>query len=107
MWVAATWVIACSTPVRAEPAPVDGAAIYTQHCAGCHDGGMRSFLYRAPRIGTPYWSARLTAVGKDILVTHTRNGVGRMPAQGGAGGLADAQVEAAVDHLLAAPANAD
>lgn len=103
-WRTAALIIACSGPAHAEPeAVVDGAAIYDQHCARCHNAGLSSLLYRAPRIATTYWPARLAAVGRDQLVTNTLSGVGRMPAQGGAGGLSEAKVRAAVGHLLDTP----
>lgn len=85
---------------QSEPLP-DGAAVYAEACARCHDGGLSGLIYRAPRRGSGFWAPRLEAAGYDTLLANTLGGVGRMPAQGGPNGLTDAQVRAALDHLLA------
>lgn len=83
-----------------DPAP-DGAAVYANVCARCHEGGLSGLIYRAPRRGSGFWAPRLEAAGYDALLANTLSGVGRMPAQGGPNGLTDAQARAALDHLLA------
>lgn len=81
---------------------VDGQAVYAARCASCHDSGLslKSLMTRAPRIGSAYWTIRLEAVGFEALVAATLQGRGRMPPQGGAGGVNPAEAEAAVQYLL-------
>ncbi|MDR5866476.1 c-type cytochrome [Halomonas koreensis] len=82
----------------AEPATagIDGAAIYNSVCMACHDTGAAG----APKKGdAAAWAARLEQ-GTETLYDHAINGFNAMPAKGGNPGLSDAEVKAAVDHLL-------
>lgn len=75
-----------------------GQQVYRQACAFCHDKGVAG----APKAGdAAAWGPRL-AQGIDTLYASALQGKGAMPARGGNPALADADVKAAVDHLLAA-----
>lgn len=86
-----------------EAATSDGRAVYERQCASCHDGGFSGRMMRAPRIGTDFWSQREAAIGREQLLTHTLRGYGRMAAQGGPGGVTEAEARAALEHLLSPP----
>jgi cytochrome c5 len=81
-------------------APADsnaGSQVYRQTCAFCHDQGIAG----APRVGDDVvWGPRL-AQGMDALYASAIRGKGAMPARGGNPALADADIEAAVDYILA------
>jgi cytochrome c5 len=86
-----------TAPDTPPPDPAHGQQIYRQACAFCHDKGVAG----APKIGdVAAWSPRL-AQGLDTLYTVALRGKGAMPARGGNPALADADVRAAVDHLVA------
>lgn len=89
-------------PAHAQPPAADGAAVYAESCARCHNGGLTGMMYRAPRIGSGYWAERERVVGSDQLVAHTLDGFGRMAAQGGPEGITEAQARAAVEYMLRA-----
>lgn len=80
---------------------VDGAAVWSDNCEGCHGIGVAG----APIAGDPAaWADRRTK-DKSLLYTHAIEGFfgpkgTMMPARGGNEGLSDAQVKAAVDHML-------
>ena len=83
-----------------DAAPLDiahGQHIYRQACAFCHDRGAAG----APKIGdAAAWGPRL-ALGMEALTASALHGKGAMPAKGGNPALADADVRAAVDYLVA------
>lgn len=96
-------------PAPAVTAPEPGAAapnvadlahgqkIYRQACAFCHDKGVAG----APKTGdAAAWSARI-AQGVDTLHTVAVKGKGAMPAKGGNPALSEADVNAAVDFMVA------
>ncbi|MCE8035315.1 cytochrome c5 family protein [Billgrantia tianxiuensis] len=75
---------------------VDGAGIYGQVCAACHDTGAAG----APRRGEEgEWSERIDQ-GWETLLDHAINGFNAMPARGGNPNLSDEEVAAATAHLL-------
>jgi len=70
--------------------------VYAQTCAACHASGVAG----APKFGVKAdWAARLAA-GRETLLTVALKGKGAMPAKGGNASLSDADVKAAVDHML-------
>jgi cytochrome c5 len=74
-----------------------GKQTYTTTCATCHDAGVAG----APKISDPRaWKARI-AQGKQTLYQHAMNGLGAMPPKGGDPSLSNAQVQAAVDYMVA------
>ncbi len=82
----------------APPAVVKtGAEIVAQACNSCHMSGILG----APKIGDQSaWEGRL-AQGIDSVYLNAINGKGGMPARGGAAGLTDDDVRAAVNDMLA------
>jgi c(7)-type cytochrome triheme protein len=90
----ATWFTMGDARAQSSTSP---AKIYSLRCAPCHDSG----LLGAPRAGdVEQWKPRLAA-GRDTLVANAIKGIRQMPPRGGNPGLSDADVAAAVDHLLA------
>jgi cytochrome c5 len=85
-----------AAPVKVAAGPVDGGAVYSANCGACHAAGVAG----APKTGDKgAWSARI-AQGKDTLYQHAIKGIRAMPAKGGNAALSDAEVKAAVDHLV-------
>jgi cytochrome c5 len=77
-----------------------GETTYNTACAACHAAGVAG----APKLGDKAaWGPRI-AQGNDTLYTHALKGFqgkkGVMPAKGGNASLADADVKAAVDHMV-------
>jgi c(7)-type cytochrome triheme protein len=78
-----------------------GKAVYEKSCALCHAGGVAG----APKFGNAAdWGPRV-ARGAAALYTSALNGTPKgMPARGGNAELKDAEVKAAVDHMMGAVA---
>lgn len=79
---------------------VDGKKVYEGLCQACHGTGAAG----APKAGDKgAWGPRI-AQGKDTLFKHAIAGftgkTGVMPAKGGNPALSDAEVKAAVEHLV-------
>lgn len=92
----------CETAtVAAAPAssgPRSGDEVYNSACAGCHASGALN----APILGNAeQWAARIDK-GVETLYDHAINGFNSMPAKGGNASLSDEEVQAAVDHMVAA-----
>ena len=90
--------LVAAAPVPAEPvdpASIDGAGIYAQVCQACHVSGAAG----APIPGTDLWAERATK-GLETLAYNAINGINAMPAKGGRMDLSDAEVTAAVEHML-------
>ena len=86
----------------AGAAMADGAATYNKACNACHGTGAAG----APKLGDKAaWAARI-AQGNDTQYGHAIKGfkgkTGFMPAKGGWANLSDADVKAAVDHMVGA-----
>lgn len=96
---------AAPAPAAAGPAPVastassaEGKKVYDATCMVCHATGVAG----APKTGDKgAWAPRMAA-GEDTLVKHAIDGLRAMPPRGGNAKLSDAQVRAAVEHMLAA-----
>jgi cytochrome c5 len=72
-----------------------GKSVFNHTCLTCHGNSVLD----APRVGDMHvWQPRL-AQGLDILIQHTLNGHGRMPAKGGDGSLTDYEVSSAVAYV--------
>lgn len=81
---------------KSDGKPRDGASIYNSVCMACHASGVAG----APKAGDKAaWAPRL-AQGKDALYKSALAGKNAMPPKGGAADLSDAELKAAVDHLL-------
>lgn len=79
---------------------IDGKKIYEGLCIACHGTGAAG----APKAGDKSaWEPRI-AQGKGTLFKHAIGGytgkTGVMPAKGGNSALSDAEVKAAVEHLI-------
>lgn len=74
-----------------------GGDVYKASCSVCHATGVAG----APKAGDKAgWGARI-AKGKPLLYDHAIKGFNAMPAKGGNPALADDDVKAAVDYLVA------
>lgn len=96
-----------ATPATSAPAAIpvaavstgkpDGKAVYASACAACHTAGVAG----APKLGDKaIWAVRLKT-GTEALYASAIKGKGIMPAKGGNMALADADVRASVDYLIA------
>ena len=97
-----------ASPAAASPAPAgatggatstaDGKAVYSRACIACHQAGVAG----APKFGDKaVWAARIGG-GMEALYASVLKGKGAMPPKGGQTALADAEVKAAVDYMVAA-----
>lgn len=95
-------LIPAAMPAGAAPAAAGGGeGVYKAACVACHGAGIAG----APKSGDKAaWAARI-AQGKPTLYEHAIKGyigkAGAMPAKGGNSALADADVQAAVDYMVA------
>ena len=97
-------IVAAAIPaagVAVTPAAAGGEGVYKNACVACHGAGIAG----APKVGDKAaWTARV-ALGKPLLYEHAIKGyqgkAGVMPAKGGNAALADADVKAAVDYMVA------
>ncbi len=82
----------------AQSAAVDGESVYAEACMRCHGPGE----YGAPRLGDrASWQPRFHA-GVDHLLDQAIEGLGAMPPRGGRDDLSDAELRAAIVHMLRA-----
>ena len=94
--VAAVTVPAAAT--RTASAGGSGKATYDSVCTVCHAAGVAG----APKFGDKSaWAPRIKT-GLDALHASALKGKGAMPAKGGNPALSDADVQAAVDYMVAA-----
>jgi cytochrome c5 len=95
--IAAGLVALATMGLASTAMAADGKAVYEQTCAMCHAAGVAN----APKLtDKAAWAPRV-ATGKAALVASVKAGKGAMPAKGGNAALADADVAAAVDYILA------
>jgi cytochrome c5 len=88
---------AARTPAGAA-STTTGKTVYDRACVACHLAGVAG----APKFGDKAaWAPRI-ATGTDTLYTSALKGKGTMPPKGGQTALADADVKAAVDYMVAA-----
>jgi cytochrome c5 len=81
----------------APVAAASGESVYKGGCIACHAAGVAG----APKFADKAaWGPRI-AKGKPLLYEHALKGFNAMPAKGGNAALADADVKAAVDYMLA------
>jgi cytochrome c5 len=86
----------------AAPENTAGKSVFNKTCVMCHASGTAG----APKPGDKAdWGPRI-AQGNDTLYKHALEGFtgskGQMPARGGVATLSDADVKAAVDHMVSA-----
>jgi len=86
---------AASTAAASKP---DGAKVYAAGCNACHAAGVAG----APKFGDKAaWAAR-APLGVAALTTAVVKGKGTMPPKGGQMNASEAELRAAVEHMLAA-----
>jgi cytochrome c5 len=101
---AASTLVPAPAPVAAvaaadagKPAAADGKAVYDASCQACHAAGVAG----APKLGDKAaWAPRLAA-GAAALTASAIKGKNAMPPKGGNLALADGDVKAAVDYMVA------
>ncbi len=82
--------------VKSDGKPRDGASVYNSVCMACHASGAAG----APKAGDKAaWAPRI-ATGTAALIKSATNGKNAMPAKGGNPDLTDAEIKAAVEHLI-------
>ena len=82
----------------AAPAAASGKSTFDAICSACHGTGVAG----APKFGDKAaWAPRIKT-GIDALHASALKGKGAMPPKGGNPSLADADVKAAVDYMVAA-----
>ena len=92
----------CAGGQAAPQAPVaamSGSDVYGRFCRTCHDAGLND----APKVGdAEAWAPRL-AKGNEALLTSTKEGFnnGLMPAMGLCMSCSDAELQAAIDFMIA------
>jgi cytochrome c oxidase subunit II len=94
--VAAAETTSAAAAAAAAAGPVDGKKTYDGLCAACHGMGIAG----APKVGDKgAWAPRI-AQGPATLSKHAIEGIRAMPAKGGNPALSDAEVTAAVEHMV-------
>jgi len=92
---AAAAAILCLSPLAQA---ADGKAVYDATCVACHASGVAN----APKFGDKAAWAPRAATGKAALLASVLAGKGAMPPKAGNANLADADITAAIDYMLAA-----
>ena len=81
------------------PAPVaaqSGADVYGKFCRTCHETG----LTEAPKLGdAEAWAPRISK-GMEAMLLTTKQGLNLMPAMGLCMACSDAELEAAIEHMV-------
>jgi cytochrome c5 len=79
--------------------PKAAEKIYQQYCANCHALDPLIPL-GAPRLGDKAaWQGRLRK-GDAILLKHSLNGIGLMPARGGCFECSDEQIKMVINYMI-------
>lgn len=93
------WMIAAVMGVAAGSAfAADGKSVYEKTCSVCHAAGVAG----APKFGDKAaWQPRVGS-GVDALAGSVLKGKGAMPPKAGNAALADADIKAAVEFMVAA-----
>ncbi len=85
-----------ATPAKAAATSQDGSQVYGSVCQACHLAGLAG----APIVGNrEAWKPRI-AQGIATLYVSALKGKNAMPPKGGNPNLSDAEVKAAVDHMV-------
>jgi cytochrome c5 len=80
------------------PGVIDGEQIYNRYCFSCHAAGVAG----APKVGVAEAWVPRAAKGPAALLASTVAGVPPgMPPNGLCGSCSDAELTAAIDHMLA------
>ena len=93
----APMVAAAPAADAGKAAAPDGKAIYDASCQACHAAGVAG----APKVGDKAaWAPRI-GTGVAALTASAIKGKNAMPAKGGNASLADADIKAAVEYMVA------
>jgi cytochrome c5 len=85
-----------AAPAAGGGSKIDGKGIYDKTCGACHGMGVAG----APKLGDKAaWAPRL-AGGVGALVQSALKGKGAMPPKGGNAALSEAEIRAAVEHMV-------
>ena len=88
--------LAKAPAAKSDGKPRDGATVYNSVCMACHASGAAG----APKAGDKAaWAPRI-ATGTAALIRSVTNGKGALPPKGGGADLTDAEIKAAVEHLV-------
>lgn len=95
---------ACGGVPAASPPPAatgrSGKEIYQDFCHLCHATGLND----APKFrDAEAWAPRL-AKGAEAMLKITKEGVNAMPMMGACMNCTDAELQAAIDHMIVTPA---
>ena len=104
--LSAMLMVVPATVAEASPA-LSGRAVYETVCIACH--AAQNVMVAAPKIGDQAeWGRLLGAAGGRIatLTDHAVDGVGAMPAKGGAAHLSRAEVQSAIAYMMAPASDA-
>ena len=80
---------------EAPKGPRAGSAIYGDYCTGCHASGVMN----APKTGSAAW-ASLSAKGMPAMLAIAKKGKNAMPRMGGCNDCSDAELTAAIQHMI-------
>jgi cytochrome c5 len=81
----------------AAAAGMSGEQVYNTFCFACHATGVSE----SPLLGdAEAWAPRI-AKGLDMLMTNTLNGFNIMPPKGTCMACSDAELQAAIDYMIA------
>jgi cytochrome c5 len=78
-----------------------GKAVFEASCANCHDSLIGGFFSGAPKLGKQADWAPLMPKGVEGLTQATISGIGKMKARGGCTECSNAEIEAAVEYIVA------
>lgn len=88
-----------ATPAAEAPSALSGSDVYDRFCHTCHSTGLNE----APKIGdAEAWTPRLSK-GMDALLQTTKTGLNLMPMMGLCMACSDAELQAAIDYMVAGP----
>ena len=87
----------CDAAFAADPPARTGKQVYDTACMACHASGAAG----APKLGdATAWKARI-AQGDAVMFEHVSKGFKVMPARGTCTKCTDAELKAAIAHMVA------
>lgn len=92
-WIVVAAAAAALAAYMTPAVAVDGKAIYTANCSGCHKA-------MAPKVGDKKAWEPLIGKGEPTLVASVMSGKGVMPKNAGKPGLSREDIEAAVEYIM-------
>jgi cytochrome c5 len=91
-------LVKLAAATQASRPAMTGEQVYAKVCTGCHATGVLN----APKVGDKAaWGERLKAQGGvDGVLQKAISGLNAMPPRGGDASLSDAELKAAIEHML-------